>query len=255
MNDLASAARLARDVARDAASLVRARPGRVDHKGAIDLVTECDLASEARVRERMARESPGVPVQGEEGGGVTGGLRWVVDPLDGTTNFVHGYPAWCVSLALVDGDRPLVGCVHDAVNDRSHLAWRGGGAWLESTRIAVSTATTPAEALGITGFPYDVAQRASFYLSFLERVLRTTRGVRRSGSAAMDLAMLARGQADFFWEFGLKAWDTAAGAVLVEEAGGRLTRLDGSAWIPGAPDVLATNTQLHDALVAVLTQG
>jgi myo-inositol-1(or 4)-monophosphatase len=247
--------RLARDVARDAASLLRARPERIDRKGAIDLVTECDLASEARVRERMARESPGVPVQGEEGGGVTTGLRWVLDPLDGTTNFVHGYPAWCVSLALVDGDRPLVGCVHDAVSDRGYLAWQGGGAWLGDTRLAVSSTSTPAEALGITGFPYDVAQRASFYLSFVERALRTTRGVRRSGSAALDLAVLARGQADFFWEFGLKPWDTAAGAVLVTEAGGRITRLDGSPWVPGAADVLATNTQLHDSLVAVLTHG
>ncbi len=111
MNDLASAAELALRVGRHAGELLRARPRDVRHKGAIDLVTEIDLASEARIREVLATESPGVPVQGEEGGGVTTGLRWVVDPLDGTTNFVHGYPFYGVSIALVDGDRPLAGCV------------------------------------------------------------------------------------------------------------------------------------------------
>jgi myo-inositol-1(or 4)-monophosphatase len=252
VNDLASAARLAEDAARDAGALLRARPREVRHKGAIDLVTEIDLASEARIREHLARSSPGVPVQGEEGGGVTTGLRWVVDPLDGTTNFVHGYPFYGVSIALVDGDRPLAGCIYDPVRNRAHVAWRGGGSFVEGEPVRVSDTPEVAAALCVTGFPYDRRERAPAYLRYVERVLRATHGMRRSGSAAMDLAMLAEGASDLFWEFGLKPWDTSAGVVLVEEAGGRVSRLDGSPWTPGAPEIVASNARIHEAALRLL---
>ena len=255
MTDHAEAARIATDTARLAGLLLRQRPTRVEHKGAIDLVTEIDLASEACIREELARRLPGVPVQGEEGGGVTTGLRWVVDPLDGTTNFVHGYPFYAVSIALVDGDRPLAGCVYDPVRDRAHHAARGHGSWIDDARVYVSETTSAGASLGVTGFPYDCREHAAGYLAYVERVLRGTHGMRRSGSAAMDLALLACGASDFFWEFGLKPWDTSAGVVLVEEAGGRVTRLHGGEWTPGAPEIFASNDTLHDEVLALLRGG
>ncbi len=252
MRDAAEAARIATEVARIAGHLLRQRPTRVDHKGAIDLVTEIDLASEACIRRELAARLPGVPVQGEEGGGVTTGLRWVVDPLDGTTNFVHGYPFYAVSIALVDGEHPLAGCVYDPVRDRAHHAARGHGSWIDDARVHVSETTGVDAALGVTGFPYDRRDHAAGYLAYVERVLRGTHGMRRSGSAAMDLALLACGASDFFWEFGLKPWDTSAGVVLVEEAGGSVSRLDGAAWTPGAPEILASNGRFHAEVVALL---
>jgi myo-inositol-1(or 4)-monophosphatase len=252
VNDLAAAARLAERVARHAGALLRARPTRVEHKGAIDLVTEVDLASEARIREDLARETPDIPVQGEEGGGVGVGLRWVVDPLDGTTNFVHGYPFYAVNVALVDGERPLVGCTYDPVRDRAHVAWRGGGSWVDGRRAQVSATVDLGAALCVTGFPYDRRERADAYLAYVGRVLRTTQGMRRSGSAAMDLAVLAEGCSDVFWEFGLKPWDTSAGVVLIEEAGGRVSQIDGSVWVPTAPSIVATGARLHDEALALL---
>lgn len=244
-------ARFAESAARSAGQLLRTRPRNVHHKGAIDLVTEIDLASEACIREELGRLAPGVPLQGEEGGGATTGTRWVVDPLDGTTNFVHGYPFYCVSIGLIEGTLPVVGCIYDPVRDRASVASRGAGCTVNGERVFVSEAGDVADALGVTGFPYDRRDNAAFYLRHVEKVLRRTHGMRRSGSAAMDLATLACGQCDFFWEFGLKPWDTSAGAVLVTEAGGRVTRLDGSPWDPDQPEILASNARLHDALVAM----
>ncbi len=252
MNDLVFLADVAATAARAAATLLEGRPARVDHKGAIDLVTEIDLASEACIREVLGRLTPDIPIQGEEGGGVESGLRWVVDPLDGTTNFVHDYPFYCVSIGLCDGPTPLVGCINDPVRRRSYTAARGHGARVNGEVIRVSEVGIVDDALGVTGFPYDRRERAAFYLAYVERVLQRTQGVRRSGSAAMDLATLACGGSDFFWEFGLHAWDTAAGAVLVTEAGGRVSALDGGAWAPGDRTVLATNARLHEQIVTLL---
>lgn len=252
MNAHADAARIAEAAARAAGALLRARPTTVSHKGAIDLVTEVDLAAEAKVREVLAAMAPGVPVQGEEGGGATTGTRWVVDPLDGTTNFVHGYPCYCVSVALVEGTVPVAGAIFDPIHDRAFVAHRGGGTAVNGQRARVSETADVDRSLGVTGFPYAVRVDPAPYLAFLERVLRGTQGLRRSGSAAMDFATLSIGQSDFFWELGLKAWDTSAGVVLVQEAGGRVTRMDGSPWVPEAPDVLATNARLHDAVVRLL---
>lgn len=251
MNDLPALARVAADAAADAATLLARRPERVDHKGAIDLVTEIDLASEASLRASFARLTPDIPMQGEEGGGVRDGLRWVVDPLDGTTNFVHDYPSYCVSVALVDGHTPLVGCIADPVRGRTFLGWRGGGATVDGRPLRVSATRALDDAIGVTGFPYDRRDRARFYLRYVQRVLERTQGMRRSGSAAMDLATLAEGRSDFFWEFGLKVWDTAAGALLVEEAGGVVTDLGGGPWRPGDRAILATNGHLHAAVVAL----
>lgn len=239
-----------------AARLLSARPQRVDHKGAIDLVTEVDLASEACIRRILGELTPDIPVQGEEGGGQTTGLRWVVDPLDGTTNFVHDYPAYCVSIALVDTDIPLIGCIADPVRSRVYLGERERGAVVrmngDTQPLCVSETQQLNDALGVTGFPYDRRENAPFYLGFVERALRSSQGVRRSGSAAWDLAVLSSGASDYFWEFGLKAWDTAAGMLLVEAAGGMVTRLDGSLHRPGDPEIVASNRWLHEPLLRML---
>ncbi len=232
---------------RKAGALLRARPAQVRHKGAIDLVTEVDLASERTIREVLA--PLGIPVQGEEDGGVTTGDRWVVDPLDGTTNFVHGYPAYCVSIALVHGEAPVIGVIYDPVRDHLYSAVARGGARRNGELLQVSETRTLDDALCVTGFPYDRRDHAHVYLAYVERVLQRTQGMRRSGSAAMDLATIAAGQVDVFWEFGLKAWDTAAGQVLVVEAGGVVSRLSGLPHRPGAPSVLATNPWLHEGVV------
>lgn len=255
MNDLGFLTDVAATAARAAATLLQGRPARVDHKGAIDLVTEIDLASEARIREVLTRLTPDIPIQGEEGGGVETGLRWVVDPLDGTTNFVHDYPFYCVSIGLCDGPRPLVGCIADPVRDRTYTAAVGAGARVNGERLQVSGVRRLEDTLGVTGFPYDRRERAPFYLRHVEAVLRASQGVRRSGSAAMDLCTVAAGGADFFWEYGLHAWDTAAGAVLVQEAGGRVTALDGGPWAPGDRTVLASNRWIHDSVVALLADA
>jgi myo-inositol-1(or 4)-monophosphatase len=252
VNELSSLTGVAEEAARAAGALLRARPTRVDHKGAIDLVTEIDLASEARVREVLAARTPGLAIQGEEQGGATTGTRWCVDPLDGTTNFVHGYPFYCVSIALVEGDTPTIGVIYDPVRDRLFRAFTGGGATVDGAPLRVSDTDDVDRSLGVTGFPYDRREHAGFYLRHVRAVIEGTQGVRRSGSAAMDLATLSSGASDFFWEFRLKAWDTSAGAVLVREAGGRVTRLDGSAWNPDAPEILASNARVHDAVVALL---
>lgn len=251
--DLRHLADVAEAAARAAAELLRARPARVDHKGAVDLVTEVDLASERVIRAHLERAAPGIPIQGEEGGGVTSGTRWAVDPLDGTTNFVHGYPFYCVSIGLIDGDTPVVGVLCDPVRDRLLRAAAGAGATVDGAPLRVSTVATLDAALSVTGFPYDRRARAAFYLGRVQRALERTQGVRRSGSAAMDLGTIAAGSAELFWEFGLKPWDTAAGVALVREAGGEVTRLDGARWTPGAPDVLATNGFVHEAAIALLS--
>lgn len=241
---------LAVRAARAGGEHLRRRPAHVDYKGAIDLVTEVDLASEAAIREVLA--ASGIPVQAEEGGGVSSGTRWVVDPLDGTTNFVHDYPFYCVAIALVHDVVPVVGVVYDPLRDQVYAAARGQGATRDDVPIVVSGAASLEVSLAVTGFPADGRARAGELLALVERVLQNTRGVRRSGSAAMDMAMVAAGQVDFFWEFGLKAWDTAAGQCLVTEAGGTVSRLDGAVHVPGAPEVLASNGRLHAGVVRLL---
>ena len=235
--------------ARKAGALLLQRPTRVEHKGAIDLVTEIDLASERSIRDSLA--PLGIPVQGEEGGGETEGTRWVVDPLDGTTNFVHGYPFYCVSIALVNGATPVVGVIYDPVRDHLYSGAAESGARRNGEPLKVGSLRTLDDALCVTGFPYDRRDNAHVYLAYVDRVLRRTQGMRRSGSAAMDMATLSAGQVDVFWEFGLKAWDTAAGQVLVVEAGGVVSRLSGQRHIPGAPNVLATNPWLHEQVVTL----
>ena len=246
---LADLSTLANAAARHAGELLRSRPEHVDHKGAADLVTEIDLASEARIREALAPS--GIPVQGEERGGVATGLRWVVDPLDGTTNFVHDYPFYCVSIGLVEDDSPVVGAIYDPIRDKLYAAFGATPTTRNGAPVRVSQARRIADSLCVTGFPMDKRERTPANLPFVEKSLLHSHGIRRSGSAAMDLATVAAGQVDVYWEFGLKAWDTAAGQRIVQNAGGVVCRLDGSDHIPGDPEIVATNPYLRDELLSL----
>ena len=247
---------VAREAAAAAALILRdARPARVDHKGVVDLVTDVDLRCEAAVRAVLLRHLPDVPVHGEEEGGAPDArTRWLVDPLDGTTNFVHGFPWFAVSVGLqVDGES-VVGVVADPLRGLFYEASRGGGAWCGDRPMRVSALDDLGDALVGTGFPPDRRERAALYLRRVEAVLTRCTCVRRTGSAALDLAMVADGALDAFWEFGLAPWDVCAGEVLVTEAGGRVTDHFGGALSRAPVSPLATNGRLHEGMRELLAR-
>lgn len=220
----------------------------------IDLVTEADRESEAAIIDVIHRAFPTHAILAEESGASAhqSDHRWIIDPLDGTTNFAHGYPQFCVSIAYERRGRVQFGVVFDALKKECFVAHRGQGARLNGKPIRVSATPNLCSALLCTGFAYDRRERRRFYLCFWEELMTRTQGVRRTGSAALDLAYVAAGRTDGFWEFGLRAWDVAAGALIVEEARGRVTNMDGSALDLGGANIVATNSRLHDELVEVI---
>ena len=228
---------------------------RVDKKGTIDLVTEVDLSVERMFRALIAGRFPGHDVLAEEtGGGASGdsGYRWIFDPLDGTTNFAHGLPIFCASLALEVAGRVEVAAVYDPCRRELFTAERGGGAYMNGAPLRVSRVATLLDALLVTGFPYDVHTSADEIVGLFDAFIRKAQAVRRLGSAALDLCYVAAGRMDGFWEQRLKAWDVAAGALIVEEAGGRATGLDGSAFDCHAGHVVASNATIHDEMLATI---
>jgi myo-inositol-1(or 4)-monophosphatase len=253
MNEADIAEEAARAAGSILASAWRAGPRRVEHKGAVDLVTEVDLACEDAVRTVLRRHTPEIPVLGEEGGGPwEARTRWIVDPLDGTTNFVHGFPWFCVSVGLEVDGMARAGAVFDPIRGAMYRAQTGCGATCDGTRLAVSSVPDLDGALAATGFPYDRRERAAFYLRYVDAVLRRTQGLRRAGAAALDLAMVAAGHIDLYWEFNLKPWDLAAGRLLVLEAGGQVTGHDGGVLDARTPSPLATNGKVHRAMIDLL---
>ncbi|MDP6934307.1 MAG: inositol monophosphatase family protein, partial [Myxococcota bacterium] len=233
---------VAEHAAREAGNLIRgARTLEVHHKGRVDLVTQVDLECEQRIREILHAETPDIPVLAEEQGGAIGvDTRWLVDPLDGTTNFVHGFPFYAVSIALEIEGRLEASCIYDPVRQKCYTAERGGGAFCDGAPIRVSETPTLEQSLVLTGFAYDRRERADWYLGFVKRFLETAQGLRRAGAAAMDLVTLASGRGDGYWEFGLNSWDVAAGALLVQEAGGCVTDVELGPLNLDEPRVLAT---------------
>lgn len=236
------------DAARGAGRILRERfdaPRTIEFKGEIDLVTDADRASEAFLLERIASKFPDHTVLAEESGLTQrGGTRWVIDPLDGTTNYAHGIPHFAVCVA-VEGEAGLeVGVVYDPMRDELFAARRGFGATLNGLPIRASEERELKRSVLCTGFPYNVHEEPTAPLGLFGRFLRRAQAVRRMGSAGLDLAWVAAGRFDGFFEFGLKPWDIAAGAVLVAEAGGVLARIDGRAWKIGEGDVLAAGKDL-----------
>jgi myo-inositol-1(or 4)-monophosphatase len=220
----------------------------------LDLLTEADSESEAAVIDVIRHAFPDHAILGEEGGarGEESEHRWIVDPLDGTTNFAHGYPQFCVSVAYEQRGKVKVGVVNDALKRELFSARRGKGAKLNGKPIRVSRTRSLAQSLLLTGFPYDRRERRRFYLCFWEHFMMHVQGVRRTGAAALDLAYVACGRNDGFWEFGLKAWDVAAGSLIVEEAGGRVTNMNGSPLDLDGAQILASNGRIHDEMLRVI---
>jgi myo-inositol-1(or 4)-monophosphatase len=233
---------------------------RVAKKGRIDLVTEVDLDCERMCRAVIAERFPDHDVLAEEFGAGPSSqrpasrCRWIFDPLDGTTNYAHGLPIFCASLGLEIDGRTEVGAVYDPTRNELFTAERGNGAYLNGHRVTVSTASALLDGLLVTGFPYDVHQQAEELVQLFGALLRRARAVRRLGSAALDLCYVAAGRFEAFWEQYLKPWDVAAGALIVEEAGGRVTGIDGSPFSAAAGHLVASNGRVHDEILTVIRE-
>jgi myo-inositol-1(or 4)-monophosphatase len=223
-----------------------------EYKGEHDLVTVADRASEALVVERLRSHFPSHSIVAEEGGGYeTGGeFRWYVDPLDGTTNFAHGFPMFNVTLALEQRGDLIAGVVFDPLRNEMFSAERGSGAYLNGRRMAVSSAARLEDSLVATGFP-NRRRHANTNVHYYHQLAMASHGVRRAGAAALDLAYVAAGRLDGFWEFGLSPWDMAAGKLLVEEAGGACSSMDGSPHTLASADLLADNGKIHSAMIEI----
>ncbi len=223
------------------------------YKGDVDLVTEADKAAEKLITERISKEFPTHDLFGEEGTRTNKGsdYKWYIDPLDGTTNFAHGFPVFCVSLGLEYKNELIAGVVFDPTRDELFAAEKGSGAFLNGERIQVSKVNNLAESLSGTGFPSHKRHKNP-NIFFYHVITLRSHGVRRAGSAALDLANIASGRLDGFWEFNLNPWDTAAGVVLVREAGGKVTYMDGSPWKIESKQTLATNGLIHQAMLDIM---
>lgn len=228
---------------------------RVDRKSAIDLVTEVDVEIERMFRALIDERFDDHDVLAEElgaGSRPDAACRWIFDPIDGTTNFAHGVPIFCASLALeIDGTLE-VGAVYDPNRRELFTAERGVGAWLNGAPLRVSSTGAMIEALLVTGFPYSVHEELEEVVALFSDFVGRARAIRRLGSAALDMCWVAAGRMDGFWERGLKPWDAAAAAIIVREAGGRVTTFDGVPWVSDSPSLLASNGPLHEAMLAVL---
>jgi myo-inositol-1(or 4)-monophosphatase len=230
---------------------------RIDKKGKIDLVTEVDLQVEREFRKVIAERFPTHAILAEELGGraeAPPGPCWVFDPIDGTTNFAHGLPIFCSSLALEVDGQAVVAAVYDPTRQELFTAERGGGAHLNGKPIRVSDAGDLVDAMLVTGFPYDVHQRVAEIVGLFAAFVGRARAVRRLGSAAIDLCYVAAGRMDGFWESDLKPWDIAGGALIVAEAGGQVTMMDGAPFSSRGRHVLASNSLLHPAMLKVIAE-
>ena len=251
---------LAIRAAREAGAILQdyaARGCQISSKGRIDLVTEADLASEAHITTLIREHFPSHSILAEESGGEraahsSGEYTWIIDPLDGTTNFSHGFPCYAVSIGVEQGGRPHVGVIYDPSRDELFAAERGQGAWCNERPLRVSRIDQLEKSLVVSGFPYDVRERMEDYLPAWRAFLSHTQGVRRLGSASIDMACVASGRMDGFWERGLHPWDTAAGWILIEEAGGTVTQMDGAPYDNFSGSLLCSNGAIHDAMLAVL---
>jgi myo-inositol-1(or 4)-monophosphatase len=248
------------ETARSAGQILLEKYGRIEKvtkKGDINLVTEADLASEALIIERIKTHHPRHSILAEESGEaiVVGGdkrWKWIIDPLDGTTNFAHSYPCFAVTLALEHDGEIVIGVTYDPTRNELFTAEKGQGASLNFKPIHVSRTQRLSESLVVTGFPYDFKSRENF-LRHLTEFMLGSRGVRRDGSAAIDMAYVACGRFDGFWEEGLNPWDVAAGYLMIREAGGRVSNYDGSEHNIYVPPIVASNGFIHDEMLTVLS--
>ena len=253
---MADFAVFARQLAQDAGALLAGRFSKrheVEYKGTIDLVTEADRLSEALMVERIRSRFPDHGIITEESPALNeaAGLRWIIDPLDGTTNYAHGNPVFCVSVALEKEGKIVLGVVYDPMRGDLFFARRGNGATLNGRALCVSKVSDLSRSLLATGFPYDIRESPENNLDFFGAMAVQAQAIRRAGAAALDLAYLAAGRFDGFWELKLKPWDTAAGCLLVSEAGGRVTEMDGGSWRIDSAGLAASNGLIHEPMLEV----
>ena len=222
----------------------------------VDLVTNVDKASDALITHLLRTQVPTHQIIAEESAisGQPSDYRWYIDPIDGTTNFAHSFPHFAVSIALAHKSQMIVGVVYDPLRDELFCATHRNGALLNGRPIHVSQATTLEQSLVLTGFPYDRRKRSEYYLKFYQAFMMRTQGVRRVGSAALDLCYVASGRADAFWEWRLHPWDTAAGSLIVEEAGGKMSDFFGKPFDITGEQTLASNGLLHPEMVDILQE-
>lgn len=247
----------AEEIARGAGGILKKYYGRrheIRFKGEINLVTDVDRRSEAYLMERIRRAFPDHGILSEESREIpsSSSCRWIVDPLDGTTNYAHDYPCFCVSVALERDGELLAGAVFDPMLEESYTAGAGSGAFRNGKRISVSETRDLRRSLLATGFAYDVRSSADNNFDFFRQFVLSGQAIRRDGSAALDLCYLACGRFDGFWELQLKPWDTAAGLLLLREAGGTATLLDGSPYDIHQPEILASNGKIHGQMREVV---
>ncbi|HUU40715.1 MAG TPA: inositol monophosphatase family protein [Desulfatiglandales bacterium] len=223
-------------------------------KGEINLVTEADKISEEIITTQIHKLFPNHDILAEEFTHTRTGsdFKWIIDPLDGTTNYAHGYPVFCVSLALQKLGEIILGVIYNPMLDEIFVAEKGEGAFLNGRKIHVSNTIKATEGLMATGFPYDIREDAKNNLSYFNKMILKVRGIRRAGSAALDLAYVAAGIFDGFWELKLSPWDTAAGWLMVEEAGGIVTDIKGIDYYLESQSILASNGKIHDKMIAIL---
>ena len=231
--------------------------GEIHYKGEINLVTEVDLLCEKEIIGRIKKEFPGHAILAEESGATAGDADhlWVIDPIDGTVNYAHGYPCYCVSIGYQCRGEVVVGVIYNPCLDELFVAEKGKGATLNGKPISVSTTTELKKSLLATGFAYDINQSSNNNLDHFQNFIKACQALRRPGSAAMDLCYTAMGRFEGFWELKLHPWDYAAGWLMVEEAGGQVTRFDGSPFQMGDRSVLASNGHIHPAMVDLLVKN
>jgi myo-inositol-1(or 4)-monophosphatase len=256
-HDMGKLIAAAREAANAAGILICDRwlqPREIAYKGAIDLVTSVDRDSERRIVDILRRTFPDHSILAEEETDVVGDnhYRWIIDPLDGTTNFAHGYPHCAITIALEYRDEILLGLVYDPLRQERFEAVKGEGATLNGNSIRISGVKELDKALLATGFPYDRREHADFYLRFFKAFMLRSQGIRRNGSAALDLCYVACGRIDGYWELKLRPWDIAAGALIVTEAGGKLSDFSGNKFSIRGNETLASNGALHDEMVHVM---
>ena len=233
------------------------KPHQITHKGEIDLVTEADVAAEKAIISHLQENCPGIAFMAEESSKspqfMPDAPTWIIDPLDGTTNFAHHFPWFATSIGYSEGGEVKAGVIYQPLLDELFLAVRGNGAWLNNESIKVSTTSDLQKALLATGFPYNIKEKSAEVITTLGTILPRTQGIRRAGAAALDMAYVACGRLDGFWEIDLKPWDTAAGMVLIEEAGGKTSDFAGNEYSPTHNEIAASNARLHNQLTALLS--
>jgi myo-inositol-1(or 4)-monophosphatase len=245
------------ETAREAGTLLRKKlydRHDIEYKGEINIVTEADRLSEKLIVEKIGHTFPRHGILTEESPETVNDseFRWVVDPLDGTTNYAHGYPVFSVSIALEVGGTVVLGAVYNPMLDEFFAAEKGGGSYLNGRRLKVSHVDSLSRSLLATGFPYDIRTNKNNNINYFKAMSLNAQAIRRAGSAALDLSYLAAGRFDGFWELKLAPWDTAAGRLIVEEAGGAVTDLAGGLYNLRSPNILATNGLIHQEMLSIL---